>query len=135
YLRAQCWIDLMLAMDPAAIHDHHDVFAGFAERRHDLMEVLAQLLGIKVRHDFVEDLRGAILDRADDAEQHAAGDATPRAILQPRVAFEGLIAFDLTVAQRACWDARALGCAPPARSEQGKAPEDGFVFIEQNDLA
>jgi hypothetical protein len=30
---------------------------------------------------------------------------------------------------------RALGCAPPARPEQGKAPEDGFVFVEQNDLA
>jgi len=24
---------------------------------------------------------------------------------------------------------------PPARAGQGKAPQDGFVFIEQNDLA
>jgi len=74
------------------------------------------------------------LDRADDAEQHPARDATPRAILQPRVAFEGLLAFDLTLAQRACGDARALGCVPPARAGQGKTPEDRFVFIEQNDL-
>jgi hypothetical protein len=85
-------------MDAAAIHDHHDVFAGCAEGGHDLMEILASLLGLKVRHDFREDFRGAILDRADDAEQHTAGDTAPRAILQPRVAFEGLIAFALTLA-------------------------------------
>jgi hypothetical protein len=27
-----------------------------------------------------------------------------------------------------------LGFAPPARAGQGKAPQDGFVFIKQNDL-
>jgi hypothetical protein len=75
------------------------------------------------------------VDRTDDAEQDPAGDTAPRAILQPCVAFAGLIAFDLTGAQRACRDPSALGCAPPARSEQGKAPEDGFVFVEQNELA
>jgi hypothetical protein len=74
------------------------------------------------------------LDRADDAEQHPARDATPRAILQPRVAFAGLLACDLALAQRACGNARALGGAPPARAGQGKTPEDRFVFIEQNDL-
>ena len=54
-------------MDPAAINDHHDVFAGFAEGGHHVMEILAELLSIKVGHDFREDFRGAILDRADDA--------------------------------------------------------------------
>lgn len=128
-------VELVGPMDPAAIHDHHDVFAGFAERRHDLMEILAQLLGIKVRHDFIEDFRGPILDRADDAQQDATGDATPRAIADPRLAFERLRAVDLTLAQRAQREARALGGAPPARAEQGKAPQDGFVCIEQIDLA
>jgi hypothetical protein len=28
-------------MEPAAIDDHHDVCAGCAERRHDVMNVLA----------------------------------------------------------------------------------------------
>ena len=51
------------------------------------------------------------------------------------MAFEGLLAFDLTLAQRACGEARARGFAPPARARQRKAPQDGFVFIEQNDLA
>jgi hypothetical protein len=74
------------------------------------------------------------LDRPNDTEQHAAGDATPRAIADPRLAFVGLLAVDLTLAQRACRDARALGGAPPARAEQGKAPQAGFVCIEQNDL-
>src|SRR5712671_1616219 len=36
--------------------------------------------------------------------------------------------------ERAGGEARALGCAPPARAGQGKAPEHRFVFIEQNDL-
>ena len=121
-------------MDPAAIDNHHDLFAAFAERRHDLMHILAELLSIKVGHDFIEDFGGAILDRPNDTEQHAAGDAAPRAIADPGLAFEGLLAVDLTLAQRACGEAGALGCAPPARAEQGKAPQDSFVFREHNDL-
>ena len=54
--------------------------------------------------------------------------------MHPRLAFEGLLAFDLTLAQGARGEARALGFAPPARPGQGKAPQDRFVFIEQNDL-
>ena len=75
------------------------------------------------------------MDRAKHAEQHAAGDTAPGARASPRLAFEGLLAVDLTLAQRAEREARALGGAPPARAEQGKAPEDGFVFIQPNDLA
>jgi hypothetical protein len=47
----------------------------------------------------------------------------------------GLLAFDVALAQRACGKARALRFAPPARPEHGKAPQDRFVFVEQNDLA
>jgi hypothetical protein len=130
----ECRLELVGPMDAAAIHDHHDVCAGFTQGGHDLMEILASLLGITVRHNFREDLGGAIVDRADDAEQHPARDATPRAILHPRGAFAGLIAFDLALAQRACGNACALGGAPPARAGQGKTPEDRFVFIEHNDL-
>ena len=61
-------VELVRPVDPAAINDHHNVFAGFAERRHDLMEILAQLLGIKVGHDFIEDTRRPILDSAKDTE-------------------------------------------------------------------
>jgi hypothetical protein len=56
-------------------------------------------------------------------------------ILQPRLAFEALVAFDLPLAQWARGQATALGFAPPASARQGKAPEDRFIFIEQNDLA
>jgi hypothetical protein len=127
-------VKLMCPVDPATIDDHHDLFAGFAEDRHYLVNILPQLLGIKVRHNFREDLGGAILDRPQDAEQHTAGDPAPGAIAEPRLAFEGFVAFDLTLAQRACGEAHALGCAPPAGAGQGKAPEDRLVFIEQNDL-
>ena len=44
---------LVRPMDPAAIDDHDDLFASCAEGGHDLMEILAQLLRIKVRHNFI----------------------------------------------------------------------------------
>ena len=128
-------VKLVCPMDPAAIDDHHDLFASCAEGCHHLMPILTQFLGIKVRHDFGENFGGAILDCANDAEQYPAGDPAPGAILQPGLAFEDLLAFDLALAQRACAEAYARGFAPPARAGQGKAPENRFVFIEQDDLA
>src|SRR4029453_18315302 len=89
-------VELVRPMDPAAIDDHHDLCRGFAESRHDLMDILAQLLGIKVGHNFIKDFRGAILDRANDAEQYSTGHAAPTAITHPGLAFEALVAFDLT---------------------------------------
>ena len=71
----------------------------------------------------------------DDAEQYATGDTAPGAIADPRLAFEALVTFDLTLSQRTRAEARALHFAPPASAGQGKAPQDGFIFIEQNDLA
>src|SRR5215510_6941081 len=78
---SECRVELGRPMDSTAIDDHDDLFAGFAEGGHDLMEILAQLLRIKVRHDFIEDFRGPILDGADNAEQHTTRDAAPGAIL------------------------------------------------------
>jgi len=127
-------VELVRPMDAAAIDDHHDLFASGAEVGHHLMEILAQLLGIKMRDDLIEDFGGPILDGTKHTQQHAAGDAAPGAILQPRLAFEGFLAFDLALAQWTYREASALGCVPPARAGQGKAPQDGFVFIEQNDL-
>ena len=86
-------------------------------------------------HDFIEDFRGPIWDRANDAEEDTAGDATPRAVLHPRLPFAAFFLFDLARAQRAGRDASALGGAPPARAKQGKAPQDRFVCIKHNDLA
>jgi len=88
-------------MDATAIDDHDDLFVGFAKDVHDLMHILAQCFCVKMRHDLIEDFRGAILDCPNDAEQYAAGDATPRAMLGPRLAFERFVAFDLTLTQGA----------------------------------
>src|SRR5712691_1213469 len=128
-------IELVCPMDPAAIDDHHDLFPHFAEGGHHLMQILASLLGIKVGHDFIKNFGGAILDGPNDTEQHAVGDTAPGAMAYPRLAFEGLLAFDLTLAQRTRREASTLRFAPPARPQHGKAPQDRFVFIEQNDLA
>ena len=127
-------VELVRPMDPAPIDDHHDLFPGLPEGGQDLVNILAQLLRIKMRDDLVEDFRSAILDGADDAEQHAAGDAAPRAILQPCLAFEAFFAFDLALAQGTCQETRAVGFPPPAGTGEGKAPQDGLIFVEQNDL-
>ncbi len=46
-------VELVRPMDPAAIDDHHDVFAGCAEGCHHSMEVLAQCLGVTMGHNFI----------------------------------------------------------------------------------
>jgi hypothetical protein len=123
-------VELVRPVDPTAIDDHHDLLPGFAEPRHPLGNILAQLLGIKVRHDFIAHFGGAILDSADHAEQDAAGDTAPGAILGPRPAFAGFGRFDLALTQRACGQAPAPGFAPPAGPGERKAPQNGLVFVE-----
>ena len=126
--------ELFRPVDATAVGDHNDLFAGMAKEGHHLMDIMAQPLRIKMGDDLVEDFGGAILDRPNDTEQYPAGDTAPGAIADPRLAFEALVAFDLTLTQWPGGQARALGFAPPARPGQGKTPEDGFIFIEQNDL-
>jgi hypothetical protein len=127
-------VELVRPMDAAAIDDQHDLLIRVAEGRHDLLEILTQLLGIKVWHDFVEDFGGPILDGPKHAQQDPTGDAAPGAIRHPGLAFEGLLTLDLTRAQRADGEAGALGGAPPAGAGQGQAPEDRVIGIEPNKL-
>ena len=121
-------------MDATAIDDHDDIFVGFAKDVHDLMQILAQGFCIKMRHDLVEDFCSAIVDGTNDTKQDATGDAAPGVIWKPRLTFEGFVAFDLALTQGAGGEASTLCCAPPARTGQGKAPQDCFIFVEQNDL-
>ena len=86
-------------------------------------------------NNLIEDFGGPILDGTNDAEQHPTGDAAPGTILHPCLAFAGLLTFDLTLAQGTYREADALGGAPPACAGQGKAPQDSFIGIEQNNLA
>jgi hypothetical protein len=127
-------VELVRSVEAAPIDDHHDLFAGGAEGRHHLVDILAQLLGIKVWDDFIEDFRSAILDGADDTEQHAAGDPAPRAVLHPCLSFATFFLCDLALVPRARGQAIPLGAAPPAQPGEGKTPHDRVVFIEQDDL-
>src|SRR5437879_11677433 len=88
-------------MDATAIDDHNDLFVGFAKDVHDLMHILAQGVCVKMRHDLIEDFGCAILDRTNDAEKDATGDAAERVILASRLKFERLVAFDLPLSQGA----------------------------------
>ena len=81
-------VELVRPMNPAAIDDHHDLFPSSAENRHHLMDILTKLLGIKVRHDFIEDFGRTILHCSNDTEQHATGDPAPGTIAAPPLAFE-----------------------------------------------
>jgi hypothetical protein len=121
-------------MDPTAIDDHHHLLLSFAKGSHHLRDVLAQFLGVEMGHNFIADFGRPILDGADDTQQHAAGDAAPRAILQPCLTFETFFAFDLALAQGTGREPRTLDAAPPAQPGEGKAPQDRFIFVEQNDL-
>jgi hypothetical protein len=40
-------------MNATPIDDHHDVFPGVAKDMHDLMEILAKFLRIKMGHDLI----------------------------------------------------------------------------------
>src|ERR671923_2439872 len=81
-------VELVRPMNPTAIDDHHDLLLGFAKGGHHVMDVLAQFLRIEMGHNFREDFGSAIVDGADNTQQHTAGDAAPRAILQPCLTFE-----------------------------------------------
>jgi hypothetical protein len=119
-------------MDAAAIDDQHDLLASVTTDMHDLMEIVAQLLGITMGHDLREATRRALLDSPENAEQDTAGEATPGAIRGPRLAFERFGPFDLRVTQWASREARALGAAPPAQPGEGKAPQAGCICVEHN---
>jgi hypothetical protein len=75
------------------------------------------------------------VDGPNHTEQHATRHPAPGAIAAPRVPFEGLLASDLTPAQRAYGQAIARRFAPPAGTRKGKAPQARFVRLEQDDLA
>ena len=65
--------ELVCAVDATAIDHHDDLFPGGAKEGHHVMDILPKPFGIKLGDDLREDFRGAILDRAYDAEQHAVG--------------------------------------------------------------
>jgi hypothetical protein len=131
----ECRVELMRPMDPTPVDDHHDLFLGSAEDRHHLVDIVAQVLRIKVGHDFIEDFRGAILDRADDVQQDPAADPAPGAMLRPDLAFEGFFPFDAVGAERAGGQTIALDTARPPSMQEGKTPHDSLVRVEQDDLA
>ena len=126
--------ELFRPVDTPAVGDHDDRLPRVAPEGHHLMDIVAQPLCVKMRDDLIDDARSAIVHGSYDAEHHAAGDTAPRAIATPRLAFAGLLAFDLTLTQRVRGEASARRFPPPARAGQGKAPQDRFVCIEQNDL-
>ena len=123
-------VQLVRPMDAAAIDDQDHLFARFAKDPHDLMQRLAQRLGVKVGHDLIEDPRRAILDRPDDTEQDAAREAAPGTILQPGLAFAAFFVCDLALTQRACGQAIALGATPSPSPGERKAPQDCFIVVQ-----
>ena len=50
----KCCVELVRPVDPTPVDDHHDFFASFPEGCHHLMDILSQLLRIKMRHNLIE---------------------------------------------------------------------------------
>src|SRR6266480_7190345 len=69
--------ELFRPVDATAVGDHDHLCARVAKEGHHLMDILAQPLRIKMGDDLVENLRGAILDSANNTEQDPAGHAAP----------------------------------------------------------
>jgi hypothetical protein len=130
----ECGSQFAGAVNATAIDHHDDLFLCGAKDAHHWMDILTELVGIKVGHDFIENPGGAILHRTDDIEQDATGNATPATALLPGLAFETLLSVDLALTQGAHGEAVALASSPPAASGQGKAPQHGLILIEQDDL-
>ena len=126
----QCRGQFFGAVDATPVDHHDDLFPGVAKNGHHLMDILAKILAVKMRDDFIEDSAGRILHGANHVEQHATGDAAPGAMAHPGLAFQAFFPFDLTLAQRACRQAITLGATPPPYPWQGKAPQDGFIGIQ-----
>ena len=122
-------------VDATAVSHQDPLFAGVAKEGQHLLDVVAQPLRLKMGDNLIEDFRGPILDRAHDATQDSTGHAAPTPIAPPRLAFEALVAFALSGAQGPGGQPSALGFAPPARPGEGTTPEDGLIFLEQEDLA
>jgi hypothetical protein len=99
------------------------------------MAIVAQCVCGKMWHDRLEEARGALLDGPQDAAQDAAGEAAPRAIVPPGLAFERFVPFDVTRAQWTEGKTGALSPTPPASLGQGTAPYDSFIFIPFHDRA
>src|SRR5262245_51066806 len=127
--------ELVRPVAPAALDAHHALLVRCAAACHHWVQILSQLLGLKVRHNFRADCGSPILDCPQDAAQPTARDPAPGAIAEPRLAVAGFIACALTLPQGTRAQTRARGGAPPAGAGQGKAPEARFVCREPNDLA
>ena len=130
----QCRRELFRPMDATAVDDHDDLLPRVTKEGHHLRAILAPSLRINMGDDLIEDFRGALWDRAHDAEPDPTGHAAPTPLAHPRLACAGCFGLDLAVAQRACGPARALGLAPPARPGEGKTPDERFICIEPNNL-
>ena len=74
---------LVCTVDATPVDDHHHLFPALAQERPDVMDILPQPFGIKLGDHLIEDCRGAILARAQDAEQHAIRHPAPTPIATP----------------------------------------------------
>jgi hypothetical protein len=128
-------VELMRSLEPAALDDPHNFLRSFLEHGHDWGQIWAPLRGIDMRPHGREDFGGAIVDGTQAVESPTAPAPAPRALRQPRVPFEALIALHLPWTQGPRAQADTLGCAPPARPRQGQTPDDRFIFLEPNALA
>jgi hypothetical protein len=87
---------------PPTARDAHDARCiDGGDRRHALLPIWASRLGLPVGHDGRAAWRGALVACPQATPPHAAGAPAPGALVCPRGAWAGRLAFALTLTPRA----------------------------------
>src|SRR5262245_7113642 len=68
-IMVECGGQFAGAVNATTINYHDALFLCRAKEAHHLRDILTELVGIKVGHDFIEHAGGAVLHRTDDIEQ------------------------------------------------------------------
>ncbi len=122
-------------MDATAIDEEDDCLTRRAEGRHALMPIVPPCVGIKRGHDFIADLGGSVLHGAHQGAQDPILEAVPGVIRPPGLPLTRCGLVHLALGQGTEGQPIARRLMPPAGPGQGKAPQDGLVFLQEDDLA
>jgi hypothetical protein len=124
------------AVEAPPVDAHPPLWPARAKAGQDWRDILPKPVGIPLGDHLRADVRGAILDRAQDAEPHAVGHTAPPPRAAPCLALEGLRTSDWGGAEGPGRPTKALGWAvPPARPRQGQPPSESCLCVAHKHLA
>ena len=91
-------------------------------------------LGVNIRFALIDNVCCSVLEETNLVKFFPARNPSPVARASPSVTFKRFLSFDLAASQLLCVQTCSRSAAPPAQPMQSKAPQNRFVYIEQDDL-